>query len=378
MPAVDGPSAKMMNGAGGRQDGHSLTNSTSGEQPSRLPRPQRRESPAPLAQPLGAAPRRSRPASRPPVPQPVYEDEYDEADAYYQPQRESLLRNPYVLAAVAVAGAIVMAIVVVAMAGGGGGGGGGNTQAPASSSLTPQPGGATVESIATATVREGPGTEWDQIGTLPRGQKVVVTGRDADSKWYQIVFPQNSTLRGWVPSTALKASDLNAVGIAVVPVTPLSRPTPIPPTPVPQPTEAATATATVTSTALPGPDLAVSIGCTPGSSVAVTISNVGDVPVQGRTATVSVAIGGQVRSTSQVPLNLNPKESVTFPTSETVSPPVTTVVLTLQGSPAETDTSDNTASCQLGATTPTPGSGGTSTPAASTPTPSLPAPTATP
>jgi hypothetical protein len=54
------------------------------------------------------------------------------------------------------------------------------------------------------------------------------------------------------------------------------------------------------------------------------------------------------------------------------------VVLTLQGSPADIDTSDNTAQCQVsGGTTPTAGAGTTSTPSSGNGTPSAFTPTPT-
>jgi hypothetical protein len=297
-----------------------------------------------------------------------HEDDFDEYDSYYEPRRESMLRNPYVLAAIAVVGAIFMAVVVVAMAGGGGGGGsaaGDSTPNP----LTPQvPGAALVDTISTATVRDGPGTEYNDLGVLSRGQRVNVTGRDADAKWFQIVFPQNSTSRGWVPASALKVQDINTQALGVVTVTP--RPTAVLPTQPPRPTEVVTAepTATETGTAVPGPDLAVSMNCTAGQAVLVTIKNVGDSAVENRTATVSVSIGGTVRSTMPVTLQVGPNESVSFQTSDQIAAPSTSVLLTLQGSPADIDTSDNSDSC-------TPSGGTTATPTTQTGTTSTPAAT---
>jgi hypothetical protein len=313
----------------------------------------------------------------PPLPEPYY-DEYDEANGYeYEPQRETLLHNPYVLAALAVAGAIVMAIVVVAMAGGGGSGGGNRPAAVATNDpLTPQASGVVVETIAAATVREGPGNGGD-LGSIPRGQKVTVTGRDADAKWFQIVFPQNSTLRGWLPASALKVNDLNVAGIALASVTPIPRATvPVPTRPPVIATEPLEATPTETSTSVPGPDLAVTRSCTPGAAVAVTIRNAGDSVVE-RSANVSVLIGGTVRTTNQAQLKLAPNESVTFQTDQVVTAPSTAVQVTLLGSPADIDASDNGAACNVeSATTPTPK---VSTPATSTPaTAQTPALTATP
>jgi hypothetical protein len=118
------------------------------------------------------------------------------------------------------------------------------------------------------------------------------------------------------------------------------------------------------------------MGCTAGNAVAVTIRNAGDAAEQ-RSANVSVLIGGQVRTTNQVQLDLAPNESVTFPTDQVVTAPTTAVQVTLLGSPTDIDASDNTASCSVqGGRTPTPQ---VSTPVA-TKTPSensTPAPTAT-
>src|SRR5690606_36633551 len=93
------------------------------------------------------------------------------------PQQEpSLLRNPYMLAGFAVAGAIFLAIVVVVFFGGGEGGNGGPgwQSTPGNviiDPLTPQPGasGLLMRSIAMATVRDGPSNEFAAIGPLRAG-----------------------------------------------------------------------------------------------------------------------------------------------------------------------------------------------------------------
>ncbi len=368
-----------------------LTNRTPPSSPTRLPRPRRREFPAPLTQPLtqeatkretalergstsgrGLENGRTKAPQRVAAPLPEPEPYYDEDDEFdgYEPHHESFIRNPYVLAAIAVTAAIVMAIVVVVMAGGGRSGGGGNPAAIATADpLTPRASGAVVESIAAATVREGPGNG-GELGSLPRGQKVTVTGRDSDAKWFQIVFPQNSTLRGWVPASALKVADLNIQSIAIASVTPITRSTLVPTqAPVVRATEVPAATAVVTSTVVAGPDLAVTMTCAPGASVAVTIRNAGEAAVE-QAANVSVLIGGAVRSTNQVNLSLAPNAAVTFPTDQVVTAPTTSVQVALLGSP-DIDPSDNTAVCtvQSSATaTPAVSTPATSTPAANTPT----------
>ncbi|HWC28696.1 MAG TPA: hypothetical protein VG845_01330, partial [Dehalococcoidia bacterium] len=74
-----------------------------------------------------------------PVEPSTYE-EYEYEDAYYEPDPEySMLRNPYVLAGLAVAIAIVAAVFVVVLFGSGGESGGFNNNGVVSQPLTPQP-----------------------------------------------------------------------------------------------------------------------------------------------------------------------------------------------------------------------------------------------
>lgn len=51
--------------------------------------------------------------------------------------------------------------------------------------------------INTAILRNGPGSGYAILGTIPRGAQVAVVGRNADNEWLQIV-PSSSSLRGWV------------------------------------------------------------------------------------------------------------------------------------------------------------------------------------
>ncbi|MDP3766830.1 MAG: SH3 domain-containing protein, partial [Dehalococcoidia bacterium] len=50
----------------------------------------------------------------------------------------------------------------------------------------------------TATMRNGPGFEYAILGTIPNGASVSIVGRNEDASWLQVVYPPNSTLRGWV------------------------------------------------------------------------------------------------------------------------------------------------------------------------------------
>jgi hypothetical protein len=230
-----------------------------------------------------------------------------------------MLRNPYIVAGIAVASAIVLAVFVVIVFGGGGGGGANGNGAI--DPLTPQPGiGLTARSIATATVREGPSTEFIEIGTLRSGQDVEILGRDENARWFQIVFPPRSTLSGWVQASALRIPEASVAAIPLVHSTPIPRPTIILPTATAGPTETQTATPTVTGTATPtgGPDLAASAvagTCREGRELIVSVRNLGPTPLVSRAITVLVqAATGQQRAIVTQTVNLGVNDAVDIDT----------------------------------------------------------------
>ncbi len=86
-----------------------------------------------------------------------------------------------------------------------------NTPAPPppSETLTPTPGAAPTATPAQAVqlavisdtqVYDGPGFDYDVIGSLQEGDHVVVVGRNADSSWWQFYFQDGLA---WVPGAAL-------------------------------------------------------------------------------------------------------------------------------------------------------------------------------
>lgn len=208
-----------------------------------------------------------------------------------QPLDQSFLRNPYVLAGLAVGFAIFLAVIVVFIFGSSGSGSGDGP--PLIDPLTPQPGrGITARSVATSTVREGPGLDYFAIGELGRNQDIEIAGRNVESTWFNIYFPPGSSLRGWVPASALRLP-ANATAIPVVAVTPIPRPTVLQPTTPPEPTGTATGTATATVTGTPagGSDLAASVvagTCQVGARLIVNVRNLGPAPVTSRAVSVLV------------------------------------------------------------------------------------------
>ena len=272
---------------------------------------------------------------------------------------ESFLCNPFILAGLAVAGAIVMAVFVVIAFGGGTNNGSGS--AGPFDARTPRPGrGLPARSIATATVREGPSNEFIEVGLLRSGQDVEVVGRNEASTWFQIFFPPGSQLKGWVPASALRPPE-NAL-LPVVAVTPIPRPTVIQPTLAPEATGTATATPTVTATATPtgGPDLVASIvqgSCVVGQRLVVNVRNDGPVPLTNKPIMIAVQTpNGTTRAlVSPPPDTLEVGEEVNIDTNYDVAERVLAIVDPL-GVLRDPNLSNNRVDCVVGPT------GATSTP----------------
>jgi uncharacterized protein YraI len=84
---------------------------------------------------------------------------------------------------------------------------------------TPAP---SVRATAAVAVRVGPGELYATLGTISRGDDLSVVGRDFDSEWLAIEFPQGSTARGWIPATNVEGLSVsNVSALAVLLPTPL-------------------------------------------------------------------------------------------------------------------------------------------------------------
>ena len=73
----------------------------------------------------------------------------------------------------------------------------------------------TGEATRTTTVRNGPNSSFLPLGTIPRGGRVPVVGRNEDESWLQVIFPADSLLRGWVDAVFLEVTgDISRLDLA--------------------------------------------------------------------------------------------------------------------------------------------------------------------
>jgi hypothetical protein len=97
-------------------------------------------------------------------------------------------------------------------------------------SVTPTPGPDAVVAADALTLRAGPGTVYARLGTLRRGDSLIVIARAKTGDWLAVTSEAGKS--GWVAAPYV---DLN-VPLEAVPVA-----TGVPPTPIPPPTRSATA-----------------------------------------------------------------------------------------------------------------------------------------
>lgn len=101
--------------------------------------------------------------------------------------------------------------------------------AAASSRLPPTPIPPLVQAKKNVNLRAGPGTNYDIVGALSPGQSFPITGRTADSAWWQIIVNDSPA---WVAAsvvTALNTTQDIQIVVAPPPPTPALPPSPLPP-----------------------------------------------------------------------------------------------------------------------------------------------------
>jgi hypothetical protein len=267
---------------------------------------------------------------------------------------QSFLRNPYVLAGIAVGAAIFLAVILVFAFGSKSSNLKDNSAPLIVEPLTPGPGrGIVARSVAAATVREGPGLDFLAIGELSRNQDIEVAGRNDEASWYNVYFPPGSSLRGWVPASALRLPSNSAV-IPVVSVTPIPRPTVIQPSAPPEPTGTPEGSPTATPTGTPagGADLAASIvpgTCAVGARLIVNVKNNGPAAVTSRAIAVLVqAADGSQRALSAQTATIPPGGQIDIDTTYVVQERVIATVDPL-GTIGDPNTGNNRVDCVVAA-----------------------------
>jgi len=102
--------------------------------------------------------------------------------------------------------------------------------APLLQAATPSPeGGPRVEVYDDVNVRAGPGTDYDLIGYLIRGQRADIYGRSADNKWVKVVYVGGPENTGWVYVPLVRiVGDVPSFPIVQPPATPTRPPTATP------------------------------------------------------------------------------------------------------------------------------------------------------
>jgi uncharacterized protein YraI len=183
---------------------------------------------------------------------------------------QTLLRNRLILGGLAALVVLLLATVVLVLMDGGDDDEG-TTQPVAQATtaseetMTPLPSGALRGRMrVTASVRAGPDHTYTFLGTARGGETLAVVGRSEDEAWLQVIYPPDSTLRGWVDATLLDvAGDVSALAVAApalgpivnVPTSPYVEPVePIPTEPQEEvPTEGPRPTSTRRPTRTPLP-----------------------------------------------------------------------------------------------------------------------------
>jgi uncharacterized protein YraI len=280
------------------------------------------------------------------------------------------LRNPMVFGGVALIIGVTIGIIVALMVAGGGDNG---TSSPAVRvDLTSSPsaegndeeartGAAmTGKATATITVRSGPGSNYQVLGTLPKDKEVEIIGQSGEGEWLEVYFLPPSRLTGWVASSLIDMSG----DLALVPVsTPEQFSAPEVPTAVPavetpqvQPTSVSSET-TVTATpefgesptpTPPGgePDLIIGSALIVRTTLVITVKNVGEGELTERVVQVGVFDAADSRLLQMVnsgPYTLEPGESIDVPTGYDIrsGPPRLLVIVDPPGAIEETNDTNN-------------------------------------
>lgn len=231
----------------------------------------------------------------------------------------------------------------------------------------------------TLQVHIGPNEEYAILGTLAKGNEVVVEGRDSNGDWVAIEFPPGSSARGWIPRAKVEGLSLTEVvalevlqaslidtsppapvststptafegndGVPVTPVDEEEEDVVVPPTrtPRPEPTEPASTEPAPTPAPLEADVTLRSVSAGPSGAIRVVVQNLGPAEVAGVSAEVSAVEVGRER------LNSGPLASGSTTVLVTSSLSISgltqvTVSVELLGRQEDPDTSNNSATLNL-------------------------------
>jgi uncharacterized protein YraI len=131
---------------------------------------------------------------------------------------QAVLRNRFILAGLGLLVVLLLvAIVLFAVGGEDENGTSGVAPQPTSDGVTtPVLGpGLPGQLRTTTTMRNGPGSTYAILGTIPRDSVVTVVGRNEDDTWLQVLYPPGTQLRGWVRASLIDVNgDVSELVIA--------------------------------------------------------------------------------------------------------------------------------------------------------------------
>ncbi|MEX1253750.1 MAG: SH3 domain-containing protein [Dehalococcoidia bacterium] len=158
-------------------------------------------------------------AFNPPPPSRASQSDGGDGGGVEWPESLDFLRNRFIIAGLGLLAALLLAIIIlVALAGEEQ-----DSTTPAEVSnptpdeqttVVPPSEGLAGRIVNTAILRNGPGSGYAILGTIPSGAQVAVVGRNEDNTWFQVV-PSSSSLRGWVEADYVQVTgDVTTLVIA--------------------------------------------------------------------------------------------------------------------------------------------------------------------
>ena len=132
---------------------------------------------------------------------------------------QGVLRNRFILAGLGVLVVLLLVAIVLFAVGGEDGNDTSGVAAQATNDggvTTPVLGpGLPGQLRTTTTMRNGPGSTYAILGTIPRDSVVTVVGRNQDDTWLQVLYPPGTQLRGWVRASLIDVNgDVSELVIA--------------------------------------------------------------------------------------------------------------------------------------------------------------------